>query len=64
VVDAVARRVIQAPKFEPRIMRHKFTDHEWDRAAKWNRHDKPAIIHQQCDAAAGGSRRFSASVSF
>jgi transposase len=28
-VDGVARRVIQVPKLEPRIMRHEFTDHEW-----------------------------------
>jgi Putative transposase of IS4/5 family (DUF4096) len=28
-VDGVARRVIQAPKLEPRIMRYELTDHEW-----------------------------------
>jgi hypothetical protein len=28
-VDGVAWRVIQAPKLEPRIMRHEFTDPEW-----------------------------------
>ena len=28
-VDGVARRVIQAPKMEPRIMRYELTDHEW-----------------------------------
>ena len=29
LVDGVARRVIQAPKPEPRIMRYELTDHEW-----------------------------------
>jgi hypothetical protein len=28
-VDAVARRVIQAPKLEPRMVRYELTDHEW-----------------------------------
>ena len=28
-VDGIARRVIQAPKAEPRIMRHELNDHEW-----------------------------------
>jgi hypothetical protein len=28
-VDGVARRVIQTPKLEPRIMRYELTDHEW-----------------------------------
>ena len=28
-VDGVARRVIQAPKPEPRIMRYELTDYEW-----------------------------------
>jgi hypothetical protein len=28
-VDDVARRVIQAPKLEPRIMRYALTDYEW-----------------------------------
>jgi transposase len=28
-VDGVARRVIQAPKLEPRIMRYELTDYEW-----------------------------------
>jgi transposase len=28
-VDGIARRVMQAPKLEPRIMRDELTDHEW-----------------------------------
>jgi transposase len=28
-VDGAARRVIQAPKLEPRIMRYELTDYEW-----------------------------------
>jgi hypothetical protein len=28
-VDGLARRVIQAPKQEPRIMHYELTDHEW-----------------------------------
>src|ERR1700683_3356562 len=28
-VDGTARRVIQAPKLEPRIMRYELTDYEW-----------------------------------
>jgi hypothetical protein len=28
-VDGIARRVIQAPKPEPRIMRYELTDYEW-----------------------------------
>jgi len=28
-VDGIARRVIQAPKPEPQIMRYELTDHEW-----------------------------------
>jgi transposase len=28
-VDDAARRVIQAPKLEPRIMRYELTDYEW-----------------------------------
>jgi len=28
-VDVVARRVIQAPKLEPRIVRYELSDYEW-----------------------------------
>jgi len=28
-VDGTARRVIQTPKTEPRIMRYELTDYEW-----------------------------------
>ena len=41
-VDGVARRVIQAPKPEPRIMRHELTDYEWEPISKSSEEDNEA----------------------
>jgi len=45
-VDGVARRVIQAPKLEPRIMRYELTDYEWAAI-------KPMLPRQPLAALAG-----------
>jgi hypothetical protein len=43
-IDGVARRVIQASKPEPRIMRYELTDHEWA-AIKPMLSNKPRVSH-------------------